>query len=610
MNHMIMRSTTYIYFLCRWQLLLISLLFLSSVKVCAQLSTSQLFSDNMILQRAKPLKLWGWSDPGDRISVRFENQVKQTIADASGSWHVYLDPLRDNNKPQELKIIGKKDTLIIRNVLIGDVWLLGGQSNMEMDLDRIYNGDLEVASANFNAIRLMTIPRQTGVRPTKNFKPINEYDDWLGRYDQKGEWFMCNSQTVKTFSGIGYIFGRRLHMASQVPIGLIDASLGGTTLEAWLPPSTWTASEENKQILVEWDRKAAAFDPITNLAKKVEQWEIRTKERKAQGLEPLPKPLKPDESPHANRNFPAASFNGMIYPVVGLSLKGIIFHQGYNNALSNDARPVLYAKNMCLLITSWRQIFSDNTLPFGIIELSAGGTPQTTDNLEIQMTDAAPFIREAQFVAYQQLKHVGIAGAYDQQENWFHPRKKIEPAERMARWALDQYYNIPLGWMPASLVRMEVRSDSVLLYFDREIKTHDDRDFEGFTISGADRHFFPAVADYFKHKRGTAAQDSLDKKTLVLRSALVSQPQHARYAWARNPLGNAVSASIRERVIPVPSFRTDPWNYPEAPVMETEFAAYRKIFAAYKQAAADQVMTRKKLEQSRSAANVTPNTSN
>ena len=226
------------------------------------------------------------------------------------------------------------------------------------------------------------------------------------------------------------------------------------------------------------------------------------------------------------------------------------------------------------------------------------------------MTDAAPFIREAQFVAHRQLKHVGIAGAYDQQENWFHPRKKIEPAERMARWALDQYYNIPLGWMPASLVRMEVRSDSLLLHFDREIKTHDDRAFEGFTISGGDRHFFPAVADYFKHKRGTAAQDSLDKKILVLRSAFVSQPLHARYAWARNPLGNAVSASIRERVIPVPSFRTDPWDYPEAPVVETEFVAYRKKFAAYKQAAADQVLARKKLEQSRSVPPLNSNPSN
>ena len=560
-----------------------------------QLSASRIFSDHMILQRGKTLKIWGWSIPGDEVHVRFEKQSKKTITDSTGSWHVYLDPLVENDRPQVLDIMGQRNHITIKDVLIGDLWLLGGQSNMEMDLDRIYHGDMEVASANFNKIRLMTIPKNTGVSPSTNFISINEYDDWLGRFDQKGDWFVCSPATVQTFSGIGYIFGRRLHMASGVPIGLIDASLGGTTIEAWLSPKALQQHPENKALLAIWKRKADEFNPEVNLAKKIDNWQIRSKERMAQGLEPLPKPVKPDEPPNLNRNYPGASYNGMINPLTGLSIKGIIFHQGYNNALSNDARPALYAKNMCALIDAWRNTFHDDALPFGIIELSAGGSPQSLDNLEIQMTDAAPFIREAQFKAYRQMKQVGFAGAYDQQEDWFHPRKKMEPAERMARWALDQYYQIPLGWKPVNFLHKEIKSDTILLHFDREIKTHDDRDFEGFTISGEQGHFFPASATYLNIKSSRSNIDSVNKRVLVIHSRYVQAPVHVRYAWARNPLGNVVSASIRERVIPLPSFRTDKWDYPEAPVEEADLINYRKVFANFKNRAQVQSMERKKM---------------
>lgn len=561
-----------------------------------QLKLNQIFSDNMVLQRGKAIKIWGWSFSGDSIMVSFENQKKYTTADASGAWNLYLDPLKSNSQAQNLRVAGKKSSITLKNVLIGDVWLLGGQSNMEMDLDRLYNGDLEVASANFNHIRLMTIPKSTGVIPRQNFESINEYDDWLGRYDRKGEWFICNPETVKTFSGIGYIFGRRIHMATQVPIGLIDASLGGTTLEAWLSPDGLKNEPENSDLIAVWKKKADTYDPVTNLETKIANWEKRSKERALQGLAPLPKPLKADEDPALNRNYPGASFNGMINPISGLSLKGIVFHQGYNNALSNDARPKLYAKNMIGLVRSWRNTFQDSDLPFGIIELSAGGTPQTLENIEVQMTDAAPFIREAQFNAYKQLEHVGFACAYDNQENWYHPRKKIEPTERMARWALDRYYSIPLGWKPTEVVRKERKSDSMVLVFSGELKTTDDRPFEGFTIAGKDGHFFPATADYFKVEKDQNGQDILNKKILFIHSKYVSDPVEVRYAWARNPLGNVVSAAIRERVIPLPSFRTDTWDYPEAPCQEAELELYRKKFTEYKNKATLQNAKRKQLE--------------
>jgi len=418
----------------------------------------------------------------------------------------------------------------------------------------------------------MTIPSSADHLPKQDFERINEYDSWLDRYDKKGSWFTCSPASVATFSGLGYIFGRRLHMASQIPIGLIDVSLGGTTVEAWLSPTTLLSMPENISLLKQWNDKEATYDPVEDLKKKIINWEKRTAEQIKKGEETAPKPTEPSVRPSLERNFPGSSYTGMVAVIGGLSVKGIVFHQGYNNALG-DARPKLYAANFKALISDWRNIFNNKQLPFGIIEFSAGGEPQTLENYELRMLDPSPYIREGQFNAYKNLNNVGYVCAYDQQVNWYHPQKKVEAGERMARWALTTQYGFNLGWEPAMLQGLEKLNDKIIVTFSKEVKSSDDRPMEGFSIAGHDRHFYPAKAEYvqMQNEKGEKVND---KRRIVVSNDLVINPIELRYAWARNPLGNLVNEA--ERIIPVPLFKTDSWDYPEAPYLPSEYELYRQ----------------------------------
>ena len=548
------------------------LLVLLSASLPAQVRPHHIFDNNMVLQREKPVRIWGWSAPGELVRVQFAGQSKTALASNDGAWQVYLDAMPANREPRDLLVSGKSSSVVFTNVLVGDVWILGGQSNMEFDLSRIYHGDAEVVSANFPEIRLMTIPKAAGPEALMDFERINEYDAWYDRYDEKGFWFVCSPERVKTFSGLGYIFGKRVYMASQVPIGLVDASRGGTTIETWLSPEKLSEMPENRALLADWDERVSTYDPGENLKARIANWEKRTASRKQQGLEPGPKPTEPSPSPALDHNFPGASYNGMIAVIAGLTVKGVIFHHGYNNALS-DARPRLYAVNFSALISNWRDTFNDQELPFGIIELSAGGLPQTLDNFESCMIDAAPYIREGQLKAYDHTSGVGFVCAYDQQVNWYHPQKKVELGERIARWALSSQYGFDLGWEPAICEDFEIQEGKILLSYNKELSTSDDRPVEGFAIADSTGDFYPARAAYLPTGQTERGRPVYDKKRLLVWSELVPYPLAVRYAWARNPLGNLVNAE--ERIIPVPLFRSDAWDYPEAPFGTQGLEAHR-----------------------------------
>lgn len=542
-----------------------------ALQLKAQVRPFHIFDNNMVLQRYKPVKVWGLSAPQEKVKIEFGGQVKSVVANKLGEWFVYLDPMPANAQPKDMKVSGKASSVRFTNVLVGDVWILGGQSNMEFDLARIYHGDVEILSANFPKIRLMTIPSSANLKPKKDFERINEYDSWYDRHDKKGSWFVCSPETVPTFSGIGYIFGRRIYLASQVPIGLVDASLGGTTVEAWLSPETLANMPENSALLEQWNNKVATYDPEKDLSEKIKNWEIRNAARIKEGLEPAPKPTEPSPYPAYDRNFPGSSYTGMLAPIAGLTVKGAVFHQGYNNALE-DSRPKQYAANFRALIKDWRKTFDDINLPFGIIEFSAGGEPQTLDNFEVRMLDPSPDIREGQFKAFKELPNTGYVCSYDQQVNWYHPQKKVEAAERMARWALSTQYGFELKWEPAICKNVERLKDKIIITFDKEVKTSDDRPIEGFAIAGSDHHFFPANAAYVKIQ-DEKGQQVIDKKMIEVWNNLCADPVELRYAWARNPLGNLVNAACP--IMPVPLFRTDNWEYPEAPYKPEEYAAHR-----------------------------------
>ncbi len=533
----------------------------------AGLRLPHIFGDHMVIQRDQPIRVWGWAVPDSEVRVRFAERDLTVRADTDGTWLMALEALPATSRAQSLIVTSKGETAAYDGIVIGDVWLLGGQSNMEDVLESIYHGDLEVASAHYPNIRLMTIPQEAGPKPLDDIARLNEFNAWTNRYEQKGSWHPCTPKSVHQFSAIGYVFGRRLHQVSGVPIGLIDASRGGTTAEAWTNRSHLQDLDQAKALMADWDARAQAYDAEASLQRRIEQWKIASERRKKEGKQPHPKPTQPDQDPATDRNNPGGSFNGMIAPFADLNIKGIIFNQGYNNALG-DSRPRLYARVFQAMIHSWREAFRDETLPFGIVGLTAGGEPQTLDNFEQRQVDAGPFIREGQVKAWQALEHVGFAAAYDQQVPWYHPHKKFELGERIARWALHDYYNqSQLGWQPAVCTSWENNGDHFLLTFDRNIRAHDGRPFEGFAIAGEDRHFYPAQASFVVSGKDEHGRDRHDESRLKVWHPLVKEALAVRYAWARNPLGNVVNSQHHERTIPLPSFRTDHWDWPEAPVI-------------------------------------------
>jgi sialate O-acetylesterase len=237
------------------------------------LSLHNLFQSNMVIQRDKPVTLWGWASPGEKIITSLADKSQATTASKDRSWKVTFPALPANSDPIQITIQGSKKNLTLDNILVGDVWVLGGQSNMEFPLDRIENGQLEIVSANYQNIRILTVPAKAGAKKEKGIARLHEWSGWFNQHYRKGDWDVCSSEIARELSAIGYVFARRVHMASQVPIGIIDASRGGTTVETWTPDPVLRKikSERVTNLLTEWDKKVADWDAKNDLLGRIKK---------------------------------------------------------------------------------------------------------------------------------------------------------------------------------------------------------------------------------------------------------------------------------------------------------------------------------------------------
>ena len=223
------------------------------------------------------------------------------------------------------------------------------------------------------------------------------------------------------------------------------------------------------------------------------------------------------------------------------------------------------------MIADWRANFDDPDLPFGIVAFVSGGQPQTLDNFELRMLDAAPWIREAQYQAYLELPHMGYTASYDEQTGFYHPFSKVLLGERIARWALHtQYDQKQIGHAPIKVVDVQKEGNKYIITFDGLSGTlyESKRPIEGFAIAGTDKHFYPAQAKIFVKGKDERNRDQIDRKRMEVWSDLVKEPAALRYAWARNPMGNVGNWKHMERMIPLPCFRTDDWEMPFGPECE------------------------------------------
>jgi sialate O-acetylesterase len=508
------------------------------------LCVANVFQSNMVVQRDRPIAVWGWASPGERVAVTFGQDRQEALAGADRAWRVVLAAQPANDAPQQMLVTGKDRALTLDNVLVGDVWVLGGQSNMEFELEKVENGPLEIVSANFPRIRVLTVPYGVGPEQRRSFPRLFEWSDWFGRHFRKGDWDECTPAIARELSAIGFTFARRVHLASGVPIGVVDASRGGTTVESWTPLARLRAIDEPflREKLADWDRRVA-------------EWT-------ADGGKP---------APLADPNHPGHGFAGMIGPLEGLAVRGVLFHQGYNNAFDGEPGVALYRAVLPETVRAWRAAFGDPELPFGILSLCTEGYPQTRDDYVEKMLDTGILIRAAHYetcLAFWRAgdQNIGYADTYDLRRRWYHPQVKIPAGERIARWALATQYGFgrELEWKPPMLVGTEVRDGSLLLRFDRAVGDPGDGAIQGFAIAGDDRRFQPADAAWLEVGKDDRGNPKLDQRQLVLTSPLVEAPQHFRYAWGRNPLANVQALGHKD--LPLPTQRSDDWPVHDVPL--------------------------------------------
>lgn len=541
------------------------------------LCVHNLFQSNMVLQRDKPVRVWGWAAPGESVTVAFAGQTLKTTAGDDRAWAVMLPAMGANSSAQTLTVAGKSKTLTLDNVLVGDVWILGGQSNMEFPLPKVEHGELEIVSANYKRIRILTLPKTMGDKPRKSFARLHEWSSWSGRHFRKGDWDVCSPDTVRELSAIGFVFARRIHTAADIPIGVIDASVGGTTVETWTPEVVLRSIDtpEVKDLLARWDEKVATFDPKADLEARIKKHHDWVANMKKQGREVPANRVAPTETrpgPARDQNRPGDRYKNMMEPLKGASVKGAIFHQGFNNALgAGSTGAAMYYQVFGPMITAWRSTFNDPEMPFGIISLCTAGDMQTRDNYLEMMVDNGVYIREAQYKTFVDFhkaddKQIGFVSGFDQRRSWYHPQKKMRLGERAAAWAIATQYGgeRSIRWLPPMVKEMAVENGRIVLRLDSNVYVPNGAPIEGFAIAGEDRKFQPAEAQWLEKDKDSRGRVQYDKAVVVLSSPHVSTPIHFRYAWGRNPLGNLRAQN--NAIVPFATQRSDDWKIEETPL--------------------------------------------
>ena len=476
------------------------------------LKLPSLFTDHMVLQRNTRAKVWGWSAPNDQVTVAIANQQKQTQADARGEWMLQLDPLPAGG-PHDLTISTKDKTLTIKDVLIGEVWICSGQSNMEWPLRASTNGPEEAAKANNPNIRLFTVPKRMADEPQD---------------DVKSSWKTLDPKSAESFSAVAYHFGQEIHKSLNVPVGLIHTSWGGTAIELWQSRESLEASPEYSGML-KWHRDAAASFPER---KKKRDEEIAAARAAGKTGRDVPQPIR-------DPMRPSSLWNGMVNPLVPYSAAGVIWYQGESNA--NDAK--LYRKAMPDMIRQWRKDFGQD-MPFMITQLA------NFMKREDQPTDSAwAELREAQLLATQTPK-TGMAVAIDIGETSdIHPRNKQDVGRRLALAALAIAYNQPVVYSGPVYESMAVEGDKIRIKFKHlgaGLTAKNGDTLKGFAIAAEDRKFVWADA-------------KIDGDTVVVWSDKVTKPVAVRYGWANNPDVNLYN----KEGLPASPFRTDDWERPK-----------------------------------------------
>ncbi len=478
------------------------------LSLAAEVVVPKLFSDHMVLQRNLPIHVWGTATAGEAVSVTFRGETRKTATDVLGRWSLYLEPANAGG-PYTLSIQGT-NTITFQDVLIGDIWVASGQSNMEFPMTKVADSEKEIAAARYPQIRLLHIEKKAS-------------DYALSDVSAKS-WSDCTPESVPDFSAVAYFFAREIQQREHVPIGVIESSWGGTPAEAW---TSLAAISADASLMPVFSAYATMTDKeeVNRLEAKQEQKEIE--EAKTAGH---PIPQFPWHPPIESWK-PGALYNGMIAPLVPFPIRGVIWYQGESNSLLNRAS--WYDRIFPTMIQDWRACWSEGDFPFLFVQI-ANFTSTTLEDW--------PTVREAQRKTLA-LRNTAMAVTIDiVNPDDVHPIDKQDVGARLAVAARAVAYGEKIEYS-GPLYRVSAKEGkSIRIWFDHAesgvIARHGKP--TGFEIAGVDGKFVPADAQ-------------IEGATILVSSPNIQDPKSVRYGWSNSPECNLYN----KEGLPASPFRTE-----------------------------------------------------
>ena len=503
-----------------------------SVAAQARVQLASPFTSHMVLQRNVSVPVWGTAAAGEVVTVEFGGEKESVTADATGLWQLKLSPLAASAESRQFTVTGSQSAqpIELEDVLVGEVWLASGQSNMDFSVSKkvkyfagVANEEQEIAAANHPLVRMFTANAAKAYTPQTNVA---------------GEWQVCRPETVPAFSAAGYFFARDLQAEIQVPVGIITLAFGASTAEAWIQRDALAADPQLDPMLARFDAAVDSFrtnpppvvapprsedvsapnGPATNTTAKADA--KKNRKRSAGPRDPI-----------QDQHNPTVLFNGMIHPVIPFAIRGAIWYQG-ESIVGGTAGRALYPRVQATLVRNWRSLWGEGDFPFYIVQLA--GQQADSNN---------PWVREAQATILS-LPNTGMAVAMDIGEaKNVHPHNKQDVGDRLARIARANVYGQGIEYSGPVYQSMKIEGGAIRVTFSHlgGGLVAKDGPLKWFTIAGADLKFVPADA-------------KIDGATVVVSSPAVPAPTAVRYAWVNFPEGcNLFNAAG----LPAPQFRTD-----------------------------------------------------
>ena len=496
---------------------------LSGTHAYAAVRLASPFTSHMVLQREMKVPVWGTADAGEEVAVEFDGQKKRTQASADGSWRIELDPLAASDQGRTLTVTGSKtpEPLRLDDVLVGEVWLASGQSNMDFTVAKtekyyfagVINEAEEVAAANHPRLRMFTGQWKKSYAPEK---------------EVGGTWKICTPENVREFSAVGYFFARALQREIKVPIGIVTLTFGASAAQAWIRREAITANPRLKPTLDKFDEEVKNYVPPTE--EELKPWREAVAAANAQGKRG---PRQPKPDPVQDQHNPTVMYNGMIAPVVPYAIRGVIWYQGESITGPRELFPIWNET----LIKDWRTLWGRDhaevpPLPFYFCQLAAHNANSNS-----------PEVRALQAKALA-LPHTGMAVTIDVGDpKDVHPHNKAPVGERLAVIALANVYERDVEYSGPEYDSAAVEGNAIRVRFTHVGGRLVARDgpLKTFEVAGPDGKFVPAEA-------------KIEGDTVIVSAVEVPTPTAARYAWSNYPEGcNFYNAAG----LPAAPFRTD-----------------------------------------------------